>query len=130
MAPSLIGCDREQEVLLAPSLREWLTAARLRPLTTAIIGGSPGYASRPAQTVTLSSGKPTFVATSHAAWSSFSVQTSRTTMIAPSRSIVQPAYLAAASSADRCSSSSNPSGNVTSNGSDPCGRSPLATRQA
>jgi hypothetical protein len=58
---------------------------------------APGYASRPAQTVTLPSGKPTFVATSHAAWPSFSVQMSGTTMIAPSRSIVQPACLAAAS---------------------------------
>jgi electron transfer flavoprotein alpha subunit len=73
-------------------------------------------------------GKPTFVATSHAAWSSFSVRTSRTTMTAPSRSIVQPACLAVASSADRCSPSSNPSGKVTSNSSDPAGRS--ATRQA
>jgi hypothetical protein len=97
-----------------------LSAARLRP----------DYASRPAHTLTVSSGKPTFVATSHAAWSSFSVQTSRTTMIAPSRSIVQPACSAAASSAGRCSSSSNPSGNVTSNGSDPSGWSPSATRQA
>ena len=88
------------------------------------------YASRPAHTVTRSSGRPTFVATSHAAWSSFSVQTSRTAMTVPSRSIVQPACLAAASSADRCSPRSNPSGNVTSNGSDPCGRSRLDTREA
>jgi hypothetical protein len=94
------------------------------------VGRDRTYASRPAQTVTLSSGRPTFVATSHAAWSSFSVQTSRTTMTAPSSSIVQPACLAAASSADPCSSSSNPSGNVTSNGSDPSGCLPLATRQA
>jgi hypothetical protein len=32
------------------------------------------YVPRPARTVTLSSGTPTFVATSHAAWSSFSVR--------------------------------------------------------
>ena len=93
-------------------------------------GLAPRYDSRPAHTVTLSTGRPAFVATSHAAWSWFSVQTSRTAMVAPSRSIVQPACFAAASSADRCSPSSKPSGNVTSNGSDPCGRSRLGMRKA
>jgi hypothetical protein len=92
--------------------------------------GRLNYASRPAHTVTRSAGKPTFVATSHAAWSSFSVRTSRTTMTAPSRSIVHPACLAAASSAGRCSPGSNPSGKVTSNSSDPGGCSAFATRQA
>ena len=47
----------------------------------------------------------------------------------PSRSTVQPACLAAASSADCCSPASKPSGNVTSNGSDPSGCPRLATRQ-
>src|SRR3954452_6759373 len=92
--------------------------------------GRLSYASRPAHTVTFSAGKPTFVATSHAAWSSLSVRTSRTTMTAPSRSIVHPDCFAAASSAARCSPGSKPSGNVTSTSSAPGGWSPCATGQA
>ena len=58
------------------------------------------HASRLAHTVTCSNGSHAFVATSRAAWSSFSVHTSRTTMIGPSRSIVQPDCAAASSRLD------------------------------
>ena len=85
------------------------------------------YESRPAQTVTRSGDRPSFDATNQAAWSSFSVQTSRTTTMPPSCSMDQPDRFASASNAARRSPSSQPSGNVTSNGSVPAGCFALAT---
>jgi hypothetical protein len=76
------------------------------------------YVPRPARTVTLSSGTPTFVATSHAAWSSFSVRRrarQRARHRAPSCNRLLGCRLERRS----VHPSSNPSGNVTSNGSDP-----------
>jgi hypothetical protein len=86
---------------------------------------SPTSRARPTR-VTRSSGRPTFVATGQAAWSLVLSPDVANDDDRPSRSTVHPDCLAASSSVDRCSPNSNPSGNVTSNGSDPGGCLALA----
>ena len=97
--PGRSGCST---AMTAPSPGSTRATPAPKRTASGSVGGEDGCRedraySRPAQTVTRSIDRPALVATSHAAWSSLSVQMSRTTITPPSRSTVQPAFLAAAS---------------------------------